>query len=163
MNDSQDPNELDPNADRAIEQSIDYTGESRQESMITGLIAGLIAAILCAVGWAAFTISTGMQFGLIAIAVGMVVGIAVRYGGNGWESKFGVMAAVLAFAGCVVGNYLSIVAMIAQTEEGVGYVEVMLGLGFEGAWVMMVEFFDIMDILFYGIAVSSAYRMGFQE
>lgn len=162
MSEQRDVDRLDPIARRAVEQSIDGIG-ARAESFVLGLLAGLVAAIFCSVGWAAFTIATGMQVGVVAIALGMIVGLAVRYGGNGWESKFGILAAVLAFVGCVLGNYLSVISVIVRSEEGLAYLEVIFALGLEGALAVMKESFGIMDVLFYGIAVSSAYRMGYRE
>ena len=163
MRDLEKQSEIDPIAMRAIEQNVQHWGGVRSESLLFGFIAGSFAALLCAVGWATFTIATGMQLGILAIALGMLVGVAVRYGGSGWDSKFGVMAAILAFAGCVLGNYLSIIAVIVRSEEGLSYLQVILGLEFSGALDMMIDFFGVMDILFYFIAVTTAYRMGYRD
>jgi len=162
MSDSNNSGDLDPIARRAIEQSVDSPGTARSANMIFGLIAGVIAAIICAVGWAAFTLGTGIQLGLLAIALGMIVGVAVRVAGSGWDSKFGVMAAILALFGCAFGNYLCVIAVISRSED-LGYMEVIQALGLTGTFGVMTASFGMMDILFYGIAISSAYRLGFRE
>lgn len=92
----------------------------------------------------------------------MIVGSVVRVAGSGWNPKFGVMAAILAFFGCAFGNYLCIVAIISKTEN-LGYMEVIHTLGLAGTFGVMTTSFGIMDLLFYGIAISSAYRLGFRE
>ena len=66
--------------------------------------AGLVAALLGAGLWAAFTVATEMQLGLIAIAIGYVVGQAIQRVGKGIDTKFGVLGALCALFGCVLGN-----------------------------------------------------------
>lgn len=56
MSVSNNADDLDPSAKRAIEQSVGFSEPARPASMILGLIAGTIAAVICAVGWAAFTL-----------------------------------------------------------------------------------------------------------
>lgn len=162
MNNPDKPSNPDPVAMRAIEQSVEHWGNTREESLVLGFIAGGVATVVCAIGWAVFTIGTGIQLGLLAIVLGMIVGAAVRFGGNSWDSKFGVMAAVLALGGCVLGNYLTVIMIVSQMEEGMAYLDVVLALGLGGSAGAMIASFGIMDILFYVIAVSAAYRMGFR-
>jgi hypothetical protein len=67
-----------------------------------GAIAGVGAAIVGAIAWAIVTVSTKHQIGLMAVAVGALVGLALRIGNGG--KAFGILGAFLALFGCVLGK-----------------------------------------------------------
>ena len=79
-----------------------------------GALAGLGAAIAGAAIWAAITAATEYQIGWMAIGVGFLVGFAVRVVGKGSEASFGVVGAVLALLGCLLGNLLTLAWFAAQ-------------------------------------------------
>src|SRR5882672_10328355 len=70
------------------------------ENLPMGFMAGLIAAAVGAGLWALVTILTGYQIGWMAVGVGFLVGWAVRAGGKGTHTVFGMMGAMLALGGC---------------------------------------------------------------
>jgi hypothetical protein len=120
--------------------------------------AGLAAALLGAGLWAAFTVVTEMQLGLIAIAIGYVVGQAIQRVGKGVDTKFGVLGALCALFGCVLGNCLSALAFVAQAKH-----ISMLGLLSPAIMIRATtSFAQPMDLLFYGIAVYEGYRFSFK-
>ena len=120
--------------------------------------AGLAAALVGAGVWAAFTVATEMQLGLIAIAIGYVVGQAIRHAGKGIDPKFGVLGAVCALIGCALGNTLSALAFVAQA----GHVP-MLNLLDPGLIIRATTAFaQPMDLVFYGIAIYEGYRFSFR-
>jgi hypothetical protein len=88
-----------------------------EQSLLAGLAAGAVAALVGAVLWAVITNATGYQIGFMAIGVGFIVGYAVRIVGKGMDQAFGIGGAVLALLGCVVGNVLAILAVIASQEN----------------------------------------------
>lgn len=47
------------------------------------ILFGLVAMVVCAAAYGAFTMITGMEFGIVAIFVGIVMGRAIRAGTNG--------------------------------------------------------------------------------
>ena len=67
-------------------------------------LAGLAAAFVGAIAWAIVTVTTKYQLGIMAIAVGLLVGLALRLGNGG--KAFGILGACLALFGCVLGNFL---------------------------------------------------------
>jgi len=68
------------------------------------ILAGIGAAVLGAALWAVVTVTTKTELGLMAVAVGFLVGRAIRAVGHGVEQKFGYLGAACAFVGCIAGN-----------------------------------------------------------
>ncbi|MEO5915491.1 MAG: hypothetical protein ABIS50_14760 [Luteolibacter sp.] len=131
------------------------TGTS--ENLVTGGLAGLAAALVGAGTWAAVTYFTNYQIGFMAIGVGYLVGVTMRKYGNGQSNAFGVLAAVLAVLGCVLGNLLSACAFGADSL----HVPLMAVLGKmtpSVALSVLQDGFSPIDALFYFLAVSAAYR-----
>lgn len=143
-----------------IEQAMD---ELRGEQNLgLGIVAGLGGAIIGAVAWAAITVSTGYQMGWIAIGVGFLVGIAVRIAGKGLDNSFGIAGAVFALFGCVLGNFLTICVQLAEERETT-YMEVISSLDLEKIGQWMSGTFQVLDLLFYGIAVYEGYQFAFRR
>ena len=59
-----------------------------KQSLSRGIVVGLIAAIVAAAIWAAITYFTEKMYALVAIGVGGIVGLGVRFGGKGVEKDF---------------------------------------------------------------------------
>ena len=125
-----------------------------------GIATGLIAAIVGAVLWAVITVTTEYQIGFMAIAVGLLVGFAVRQFGNGTTQAFGFVGGILSLAGCALGNLLSIVGFIsAQESMPIADVASIVLRDLPMIASLMRESFDPMDLLFYGIAVYEGYKI----
>ena len=133
-----------------------------EQNLAFGIIAGLVAALVSALLWAVITASTGYQIGYMALAVGFLVGYAVRIGGKGIDPVFGVIGAVLAFLGCLAGNFFSNIKFLADTLS-IGYFDVFSALPFDMMVDMMVHTFSVIDILFYGIAIYEGYKSSFRK
>lgn len=132
--------------------------QSLPKAIIFGAAASLIGALL----WAVITVVTEFQIGFMALAIGALVGIAVRQFGKGVDNIFGIWGAGLALIGCVLGNFFSIVGVVSH-ELNIGYFEVLNSLGFNVILELMVETFSFMDIVFYGIALYEGYRFSFRK
>jgi hypothetical protein len=129
-------------------------------NLAKGIAAGLGAAVLGAVLWAAITAVTGYQIGFVAVGIGFLVGYAVKVFGKGDEVIFGIMGALLAFFGCLLGNHLA-GAYLAAKQVQVPFFSVVTnpGLGME----IMKATFSPMDLIFYGIAIYEGYRFSMDE
>lgn len=132
-----------------------------EQNLSIGLGAGLFAAVVGGVIWAAITLATDYQIGYMAVAVGFLVGYAIRTIGKGLDTIFGVMGAVLALFGCLLGNLLSIVGYIAKAQE-LGYFETMGMIDYSLVPELMIASFSPMDLLFYGIAIYEGYKFSFR-
>jgi len=135
-----------------------YMEELREnQNLVYGFLGGLAAAALGAALWAVITVFTEYQIGWMAVGVGALVGYAVRRFGRGVDVQFGVLGAVLALAGCVAGNLLSVVGFVAR-EEGLPFFQMLLALNPEVAVELLRATFDGVDLLFYGLAIYAGYR-----
>lgn len=133
-----------------------------EQNLPMGIMVGLAASIGSALIWAAITVTTEYQIGYMAIAAGLIVGYAVRVSGKGLDTTFGIIGAGLAFLGCVLGNFFSIVGFVANAE-GLGYLETLLMIDFAFIPELMSETFNPMDLLFYGIAIYEGYKFSFRQ
>ena len=125
-------------------------------NLILGAVVGLLAALVGAGIWAAVTALTAYQIGFMAVGVGFLVGFAVRFTGKGHEPIFGVVGAVLALLGCVVGNYLT-GAWFFAANTGVPYSQLLLpNISFVVETMRATS--GWMDLLFYAIAAYCGYR-----
>jgi hypothetical protein len=137
---------------------IDSPGVS---NFVGALLVGAVAAAAGGVIWAAITVATKMQIGLVAIGIGLLVGFAVRAVGKSSRPAFGVIGAVFALLGCVLGNLLSACAFIAM-QGGVSPTEMALKVlsSPQTATMVLEETFDAMDLLFYAIAAYEGFKFG---
>ncbi|MDJ0813223.1 MAG: hypothetical protein QNJ23_05805 [Woeseiaceae bacterium] len=133
-----------------------------EQNLVMGVLYGLFAAVAGAAIWAGATIATGYQIGWLAVGIGFLVGIAVRAGGKGIDQVFGVVGAALSLFGCALGNLVTVAWLVSQ-EYGVPLADVLSGIDPEMAFEMMSSTFQLMDLLFYGLAVYFGYRYSLRE
>ena len=133
-----------------------------QQRFGLAIAAGLGSALAGAVLWALVVYLTGYQIGLIAIAVGALVGFAVREAGRGVDMKFGILGAVCAALGWVLGTIMVDVAMVAQFEN-LPFLEVLGQLDAGKMVALLQATSDAMDLLFLAIAVYEGYRFAFRH
>lgn len=127
-----------------------------------GILGGAVAALIGAAIWAAVTVATNYQIGWMAVGVGFLVGYAVRLLGKGISKVYGIVGAVLALVGCLLGNFLSFMAIVAR-EEGMSLFELLPQVNPAGIPSLMAMTFQPMDLLFYAIAVYEGYRFSFVQ
>ncbi len=172
MNNPTEGNELPQENDQASENggtSINQeklnqylAGLKQEQNLPLGMGAGFAAALAGGALWAFITVATGYQIGYMALAVGFMVGFAVRVAGKGFDQVFGFGGAALALLGCLLGNFFSIVGFVADAQ-GLGFFETLSVLDFSLIPEIMGESFDPMDLLFYGIAVYTGYQLSFRQ
>ena len=141
-----------PTTQPAIEQLED------QPNLLMGLIGGVIAMLVGAMVWGAVTYFTEYQIGWMAIGVGFLVGLAIRFFGRGKTLIFGISGAVLALIGCALGNLIFYSGIIAR-EQGASFLEVffLLLLTPAAAIEVFTIAFDFMDIFFYALAAYAGF------
>jgi len=133
-----------------------------EQSLGLAIVGGLAAAVVGAAMWAVVTLATGLQIGWMAVGVGFLVGGAVRLIGKGMAKPFGYLGATLSLLGCLLGNLLSLCAIVGQ-QEGMSLSLVLLNLDPMAIPGAMVATFQPMDVLFYGIAVYEGYRFSLRR
>lgn len=132
------------------------------QNLSLGFLAGLGAAAVGAIMWALVTDLTHFQIGWMAVGVGFLVGYAIRRFGQGIDPVFGVMGAVLALGGCLVGNLLSACMMLAH-QESLSVLDVLVNLNLPVSMELVTATFHPMDVLFYGLAIYQGYKFSFRQ
>lgn len=132
-----------------------------EQNLLKGVSLGVIACIVGAVAWSLISISTGYQIGYMAIGVGFLVGFAMRQG-KGVTPVFGIIGAALALLSCVLGDFFSMIGLIAKEYE-ISFWEVLTGIDYEDITSIMMENLASMTVVFYGIALYEGYKLSFRE
>jgi hypothetical protein len=91
----------------------------------------------------------------MAVGVGAFVGFALRIGNGG--KAFGVLGAFLALFGCVLGNYLSLIAFASGGEQ-VAFVAMLNNADPAKVISAMWEDFISGSFLFYAMAAYEGYK-----
>jgi hypothetical protein len=130
-----------------------------EPNLLMALVGGAAAAGLGAIVWAVISVVTDYQYSIVAIGIGFVVGLAVRYFGRGTSLEYGLIGAVFALLGCLAGNLL-IIAIVLSGEENVSLVEMMIAMAVSPLRTLdvMVATFQPLDLLFYALAVFEGFR-----
>lgn len=132
-----------------------------EQNFLIAIPAGIGAAIIGAVVWAAVVVETKMELGIIAVAVGALVGYAVKLTGKGIDPKFGFLGAGCAALGWGLGTILSDIGFLANAQNmSFGAALQSLDIGRLNALVAAV--FQPMDALFLAIAVYEGYKFSFR-
>ena len=130
---------------------------------LMAFIAGGAAMLIGAVVWGAITYFTKYQIAYMSIGVGFLVGFAIRKFGHGNSIMYGILGGALALIGCILGNLLFYSGVMSE-QNGRPFVEVLLYMFLYPADTLALfgQWFQIMDVLFYGLAVYFGFRYAYQ-
>lgn len=131
-----------------------------RQNMPAGVLASIAVGLGCAALWALITALTHYQIGYMAWGVGLAVGATMKAAGKGISPAYGVIAAVVALLSCMIGNFLSNIAFLAS-EFGIGFWEMLGEFNYGYTFGLMVDTFHPMDALYYVLAVSTAFGIGY--
>lgn len=127
--------------------------------IVLGTVGAVVGAVIGAIAWAAITAATNFQIGYMAVGVGFLAGYGMRVLSGGLVRSEGIIAGAVALLGCVLGNLLTGVVVITQHDHypmwAVAFA-VFTHPGFAGD--ILSGGFNVMDLLFYGIAIYAGYR-----
>ncbi len=133
-----------------------------EQNLLVGTLAGFVASLTGAGVWALVTVVTEYQIGWMAVGIGVLVGFSIRLAGKGIDQTFGIAGAALALIGCVVGNVLTMTYFIAA-NEGMSFMDILVQLDFAITYELLASTFEIIDVLFYGMAVYFGYKYAFRQ
>ncbi len=128
-----------------------YSEMQAAQNLPMGIVGGIVGAAIGAGIWAAVTLITDYQIGWMAIGIGFLTGLGMRFFGKGREPIFGIAGAILALAGVVAGNLLFIHLLTAREFPGL---QLTLGEYFE----VLTGSMEPIDFLFYGLALYAGFR-----
>ena len=134
----------------------------RYQSFIYALLGGLLIAAAASVAWALVTEITGFQGVYMALGVGLLVGLAVRFFGAGISRVFGILAALLALAGSLLGYNLSQNGFLVEVQSA----GIAKGLDFLSPDLLLSTMLDVfvpLDLLFYGLTVLLGYLLAIRR
>ncbi|MGJ3233491.1 toxin-antitoxin system YwqK family antitoxin [Marivirga sp.] len=126
------------------------------------VLGGFFVSVICALIWAAITVTTEYQIAYMAIGVGFLVGLGVRFFGAGITPIFGYVGGFFALLGCLLGNFFSQVGFIADAQT-MGYFQTLTLIDFETIILITQEAFTIIDLVFYGVAMFAGYKFSFRS
>ena len=133
-----------------------------EQNLLVGTLAGFVASLTGAGVWALVTVVTEYQIGWMDVGIGVLVGFSIRLAGKGIDQTFGIAGAELALIGCVVGNVLTMTYFIAA-NEGMSFMDILVQLDFAITYELLASTFEIIDVLFYGMAVYFGYKYAFRQ
>jgi len=108
--------------------------------LLRATIAGAVAALVGGGVWAGLAIGLSVEIGWVAWGIGVLCGFAVSKLGRGHGNIFQVMAVVCSLLGIAIGK----LAFVLSAGGSIGDIGLTLGL---------------MDLLFVGLAVASAWQI----
>jgi hypothetical protein len=124
-------------------------------SMPMALVGGGIAAVISGGVWALIAHATGYEIGWIAIGVGFLCGLGVRFLGKGETNLFRGIGAGSAFFGIILGKLMAITW--GASDAGIP------GLSLSDELAVLKEAFSPIDLLFYGIALWEGWKFSVSE
>jgi len=128
-------------------------------NVLGGFLGGLIAAVLATAIWYGVVVATQFQVGLVAIAVGWLVGQGVAFGAGRRGSIVLIPISVaLTFVALAVSEYLIVAHFVGQelALEGVE-IELLQPPGFMVEVVAASLQSDPLTLVFWGIALIQAF------
>lgn len=125
---------------------------------------GFLAALLAGAAWGAVGAITGYNIGLVAIAAGAAVAIAVRAGAGRGGIPYQVLAALLTAFAIVFNETTSeVFAMLSTGDLSMGEALIMLVIGTPIVAVMLIpttlQNGGFISLLIYGFALWQAVQM----
>lgn len=119
--------------------------------------AGVVAMLIGTAIWVGITVATNFQIGYMAVGVGFLVGLAMRFAGRGYGQPYHAIGAALALLGCALGNLFTGCVLVAREVE-VSFGQVVSNLNPEMIGEIMGAMFSPMDILFYALGAMAGWK-----
>lgn len=125
---------------------------SSQQVLVRVAIVAIVAAIIGAVGWGLISYYSNSEIGIVAWAIGGLVGVAVAYMAKAQLAQNHlVIGAVCAIAGVVGGKYLDYYLVVRDLEREFGF-------SLDGE-VSFADTFGGYDVLWFALAVLTAWTL----
>lgn len=141
---------------------IDGSRDAKEPNPMMGLFYAIILGIVAAIFWAIIVQVTGYNLGIAAIAVGFIVSQGFVWAGKSNLALWGVVAAVIAALSIFLGKVLVMIIMVAEFYE-VSFFEMVPLIDYSQLMAFIVETFELFDIVFYAIALQTAYKRSFNK
>ena len=137
------------------------------QSVRSALIAGIAVLVLMIALWTWLAVVLGRVFPWFSVAQGLALGIAVRRYGRGFDWRFPLVAALLAWSGAYLGNFV-VALPTTSAELDAGIFQVLGGLTWWSFETFFAEVITPVDHIYalFAAAVAAFYgrrRLGREE
>lgn len=132
----------------------------KSSNPIKGLVAAIFLGIVSAIIWAVAVKVTGYNLGVAAIAVGALVSQGFVWAGKGDSAVWGIIAAIIATISILFGNLLTVIIFASEYYE-ITFFQMLQVIDIGGLFAYMFETFEAFDLVFYAIALQTAYKRSF--
>ncbi len=122
------------------------------------LLRGGLAAVAMSWVWARVVVNAGYPVPYLVLAVGGVVGLAVRLGGDPFSLHFRLMACAMTAASIFLGNMQVVIWSYARTHSE-SFGSALSELGLSGVMDRMGAYTSGIDLILYLVAMGVAYYM----
>ncbi len=112
------------------------------------LLAGFGGAVLGAAAWLGVSSLFGVPVGWMAVVVGVLVGVMMRFFGHGIDLPIAIAAVFMVALGIVAGDLASGCAAAARASKDVGFLDQVTRLNPEKVLAIMKGSFSILDVVF---------------
>ncbi len=126
-----------------------------EQNFRAAVLFGSIAAVLAATAYAMIAVAAGYTVAYTALGVGAVVGFAVQFLGRGVESRYVMLASILAVAACILGNVIAMLLLRARFS-GESASDIASGLSPELLLDLAAKGIRPVDLVFWMLAVGAA-------
>jgi hypothetical protein len=154
------PKTICPNCATSLEKT--FEAETENPNLLGALALGLSAAVISALVWYLLVALTHYQIGFVAVGVGFLIGVAVRFGAGG-QRGIALQLASVAITLLAMGTseYLIVRHFAAQALAEEGYTSIPLVLPIGLMLMLVVESIksDPLTLLFWGIAAWEAFAI----
>jgi len=127
-----------------------------------GFVAALIFGLVGAIIWAIVVKETGYNVGFVAILIGLLISQGFVWAGKTDSSIWGVVAAVIAALSIFIGKIFGIIIVVAEFY-GITVLQLLEVIDYGQLMNFMVETFEVFDLVFYAIAIQTAYKRSFNN
>ena len=130
------------------------------EAFAFGVLEGLLAAISGGIVWGLAVKWTGYEFGFLAWGIGLLVAATIYRVAGRKHVELQVVAVVSALLGILVGKYLGFAFAVRADQNALGtHLELVSSEMVSLFRRSLGEVFSLFDLLWAGLAVSSAWLM----
>jgi hypothetical protein len=134
---------------------------SRKENLPFGILAGTVAAVIGSLAWMGITIVTGWHVGYVALGVGALVGLAIRFFGNGTSMIFGIVGAVLTLLGCLGGEILTVIQLATTPQHD--FFDILKSVDLVQVVINILKQTEPIMYLIYAIGIFEGYKLSIRK
>lgn len=126
-----------------------------EQNLPFAAMMGAVVMLALTAAWVGIAAYKGQIMGYLVIAIGAGIGYAIQVFGKGLNSRFVILACVLTFLSCMIGNILAAVA-IEAIDHQMPVMEILGVLNLRAVSSFIFINLGLLDLAFWIVAVSVA-------